>query len=692
MIKQSSRHWWTDAIFYQVYLPSFADSNGDGIGDLPGLIERLDHIRPAVPDRPDHPRNRARRDSLNADALWITPFYPSSGWDGGYDISDYTAVDSVYGMLADLDRLLNECHRRGLRVVIDWVPNHTGDQHPWFQESKSSRNNSKRDWYVWRDGIDSYTPPNNWRSFMPPVGSAWTYDRRTGQFYLHSFSSHQPDLNWDNPAVRSAMHDTLRFWLDRGVDGFRVDSLPFLGKDPQLADNEDPASPWGEHNLDWPSVHSRIRELRSVVSGYGDIALIGEVNLPSFASVLKYVGDDELCLAQNFGLVSLEWCAQRFKDALSSYGAASEGNVWPAWYLNSHDHSRSVTRYDDASGNGEQRARAGAVLLLTLACTPFLYQGEELGLADVPIPASLARDVIGRDPQRTPFPWEPPELRDVSSAGTPWLPLGSQARVKNRFSEDQEPNSFLNLYRNLIQVRQASPALTYGSLDLLDSASHVLAYRRSAEEQHIVVAINFSGEPQEIKLPDSHALSLLVNSFLDQQTEFGSNGYVHLRPNEAIVFEIVSPLNNTEGTDMSDDIGLRYAEAIRNMINNETGMVANRMNWMFVLQGLLFTAAGNLQKHSLLIGVLAVLGIGVSVSIRREILFSERAIRQILDRWNRFKETRTPEQLAVMPPAFVGGESTEGSKLDHWLAARRLLPVLFTLSWLAVAAIIAVKR
>jgi len=393
-----------------------------------------------------------------------------------------------------------------------------------------------------------------------------------------------------------------------------------------------------------------------------------------------------LCLAQNFGLVSLPWSAQSFKDTLLSYDAASEGNVWPAWYLNSHDNSRSVTRYGDASGDGEQRARAGAVLMLTLACTPFLYQGEELGVADVPIPANLAHDVLGREPQPTPLPWEPSE-----PPATPWLPRGDQARVKNLFTEDKDPESFLNLYRNLIQIRQASPALTHGSLELLDSDSHVIVYRRRAEEQDIVVAINFSGEPHEIRPPGSRSLSLLVNSFLDRQTGFGPDGGVRLRPNEAIVLETESQSHNTEHTDMSDDIGLRYAEAIRNMINNETGMVANRMNWMFVLQGLLFTAAGNLQQHPSLIAVLAILGIGVSVSIRREILFSERAIGEILVRWNTFKETRTPEQRAVMPPAFVGGTGTEGSKLDHWLAARRLLPILFNFSWLALAAVFAVK-
>src|SRR6476469_9181876 len=305
--------WWQRGGIYQIYPRSFADSDGDGIGDLAGIIAHLDHLA-----------------ALRVAAVWLSPIYPSPMADFGYDVADYCDVDPVFGTLADLDRLVAECHGRDIKVVLDWVPNHTSDQHPWFRESRSSRDDPKRDWYVWRDSAPDGGPPNNWRSAFVAVGGAWTYDDATRQWYLHSFEAEQPDLNWENPAVEAAMHDVLRFWLDRGVDGFRIDVVHKLAKDTALGDNE----PELRHDEDWPTIHDRLRRIRAVIDEYDDRMIVGEVYLLDLRRIVTYINSgDELDLAHNFVFVHLPWSAAAFRASVDDFVALAEPQAWPAWFL-----------------------------------------------------------------------------------------------------------------------------------------------------------------------------------------------------------------------------------------------------------------------------------------------------------------------------------------------------------------------
>src|SRR3954449_7239593 len=397
--------WWQRGAIYQVYPRSFADSSGDGVGDLRGVVEHLDHL-----------------EALGVAAVWLSPFYRSPMADFGYDVADYSDVDPLFGTLADLDDLLARAHARGIKVVVDFVPNHSSDQHPWFVESRFSRDNPKRDWYVWRD------EPNNWRSSFKATGGAWTYDETTGQWYLHSFLPQQPDLNWDNPEVEAAMHDVMRFWLDRGVDGFRIDVVHKLAKDPQLRDAR-PGEPVPYE--DWqPTIHERLRRLRAVVDEYPDRMLVGEVYLLDLARVIAYINSgDELHLAHNFTFLKLPWDAAAFRSSIDGFEALASDAAWPAWFLANHDHPRVASRFDQ-DGQGQARARAVLLMLYALRGTPFVYQGEELGLPDAEIPPDRVVDVDGRDPERAPIPWRPPSEAGPGAGFTaadaePWLPLGA---------------------------------------------------------------------------------------------------------------------------------------------------------------------------------------------------------------------------------------------------------------------------
>jgi Alpha amylase, catalytic domain len=301
--------WWQSGVIYQIYPRSFADANGDGVGDLRGILDHLGYL------------NDGTDDSLGVAAIWLSPFYRSPMADFGYDISDYTDVDPVFGTLADFDDLLAGAHRRGLKLIVDWVPNHTSDQHPWFVESARSLDNAKRDWYVWRDPAPDGGPPNNWRSAFPAVGSAWTFDKTTAQYYLHSFTPHQPDLNWDNPEVEAAMHDVLRFWLDRGVDGFRIDVIYKIAKDPELRDNE----PGLQHDEDWPTIHDRLRRIRAVIDKYDDRMIVGEVYLLDLKKLVEYINTgDELHLAHNFVFFHLPWQAAAYRASVQEFAELAE--------------------------------------------------------------------------------------------------------------------------------------------------------------------------------------------------------------------------------------------------------------------------------------------------------------------------------------------------------------------------------
>jgi len=477
---KTSPPWWRSGVIYQVYPRSFADSDGDGVGDLEGVRQHLDHLA-----------------WLGVDAVWLSPFYRSPMADFGYDVADFCDVDPLFGDLAAFDRLLADAHAAGIRVVVDLVPNHTSDQHPWFRASRSSRDDPKRDWYVWRDGRSDGRPPNNWRGAFIEDGPAWTWDQATGQWYLHQFLPEQPDLNWHNPEVVEAMHEVMRFWLDRGIDGFRIDVVHGIGRDPELPDDE---LPWSEHPHNWsnehPSTHEHIRAMRVLVDGYeGDRVLIGETAVPGTARVAPYYGQgDELHLAFNFAAMSAPWDAAAWcKRIVRVVEELGPREAWPTWVLSNHDVSRHRTRH----GGREARARVAAVALLTHRGTPFVYAGEELGLEDADVPAERVVDPGGRDGCRAPIPWVPDAGHGWGAE--PWLPFPPEASERSVEAMRSDETSILHLYRRLLAERSASPALQVGDLDLLEGTPDgVLAWRRVADGDERVTVLNMGAAPAAV--------------------------------------------------------------------------------------------------------------------------------------------------------------------------------------------------
>ena len=522
--------WWQTAVVYQIYPRSFADSNGDGVGDLAGVTARLDHLA-----------------WLGVDALWLSPIFRSPMADFGYDVSDYTDVDPVFGSLEDLDHLVAEAHARGIRVVLDWVPNHTSDQHPWFDASRSSREDPKRDWYVWRDGGGPDRPPNEWAAaFVEPArwtrdpatgelrrqpdatggtdhtGTAWTWDEGTEQWYLHLFLPEQPDLDWSNPEVEAAMHDVLRFWLDRGIDGFRADVVHMIGKDVGEGLETMPQSDIGKGE----AVHALLRRIRTLLDGYeGDRMMVGEVFLLDPAEMATFYGTrDELHLSFNFAPLFTRWRADRWRRRIEESERFVPPEVgWPTWVLSNHDTVRHADRY-----GSEARARAAAVLLLTLRGTPFLYAGEELGLFDAEVPVDRIVDPGGRDGCRAPIPWT--RSSDHGWGPEPWLPFPPAPAEHSLEARRDDPRSILHLYRRLLAARRASPALHRGDVVLLDTPEGVLAYDRVADDDVRRVVVNFTGE--QVAVPDLLAgWWVEVDSGLDGERPAGSA----LGPDEALV-------------------------------------------------------------------------------------------------------------------------------------------------------------
>ena len=474
--------WWRSSVVYQVYPRSFADANGDGVGDLEGIRARLPDVA-----------------WLGVDALWLSPFYRSPMRDYGYDVADFCDVDPLFGDLAAFDHLLADAHALGLRVLVDLVPNHTSIDHPWFQAARTSRTDPKRDWYVWHDGGGPTVPPNNWRGAFITDGAAWSWDEPTEQWYLHQFLPEQPDLNWANPAVVEAMHDVMRFWLDRGVDGFRIDVVHCIGRHPAFPDD---IPPWSElpHCVsnEHTSTHEHIRGLRRLVDSYpGDRVIVGETALPGTRWVAPYYGDgDELHLAFNFATLHAPWDAaawrhriERIEELLDPRGA------WPTWVLSNHDVPRHRTRYD----GHESRARAAAVGLLTQRGTPFLYAGEELGLEDAIVAPGQVRDPGGRDGCRAPIPWTTAEHHGWGP--TPWLPFPPDAAARSAQAQRADPASVLHLYHRLLAARSASPALQIGHQDLIDTPAGTLGWRRHTPGDERTVLMNMSDGPIRVDHP-----------------------------------------------------------------------------------------------------------------------------------------------------------------------------------------------
>ena len=564
-----SLKWWQKAVFYQIYPRSFADANGDGIGDIPGIISRLDYLQ-----------------DLGIDAIWLSPHFPSPLCDCGYDVADYRGVAPEYGTLKDFERFLNEAHKRDIRLVLDLVLNHTSDQHPWFIESRSSKDNPRRDWYIWRKGQPGGLPPNNWYASFG--GPAWEYDATTDEYYYHFFFKGQPDLNWRNPLVKQAMFDEARFWLDMGVDGFRLDAIGTIFEDPCLPNHVPEISQkeyyrmartaksleeWqetsrigeamfvGQHDL--PEVHDLMREFRQVVDEYSERVLIGETDEIAFYGK----NNDDLHLNFNFPLMRTPlltpaWVRVNQKERLPALPASA----WPCNTLGNHDSPRVYNRFGDGSHNPAM-ARLNLALLLTLKGTPFLYNGEEIGMDDFLIDdLSLFRDPLspmvynletewmgsdataalryaaenGRDKCRTPMAWANAANAGFCPAGvTPWLPVNSDyAHSTNVAEQISDPDSLLSFYKKMLHMRKANPALIWGEYQpLLEESTDFLAFLRIAPQQKCLVILNMSDKPQSIQPIPGVNLTKVIFSSHPNRMEENKPASIQLAPFEVFIAE-----------------------------------------------------------------------------------------------------------------------------------------------------------
>ncbi len=525
----SERRWWQSEAIYQLLVPSFLDTDGDGLGNLDGVTARLDYL-----------------EWLGVGAVWLSPCYPTPLKELGYDVSDYQDIEPRFGSLQAFDRLLEEAHRRDLRVILDWVGNHTSAQHPWFRESRTSRDNPRRNWYLWRDARPDGSPPNNWVSVFG--GSVWQWDANTSQYYLHTFLDSQPDLNWREPAVRAAMLSAMRFWLDRGVDGFRLDAAPLFFKDPEWRDN--PVNPdyvpgqlpdstlLPVHTRNQPGLHELFAELRSLVDGYrGDRVLLGEFYVP-FDELVAFYGtaQPELHLPLNLSLTWSEWKADVIGRTIAEYQRQAAGRGWPTTTLDTHDQLRIVARA------GIEQARVAALLLLTQRGTPTIYYGDEIGMRGVAIPAEQAIDPQGRrtgrnrDPTRTPMQWSSDTHAGFSDV-EPWLPIGVDRDVANVASQSRDAGSLLTLYRRLLELRAAEPVLRDGAHEALQSGPGVVAYGRGSGARRLVVVLNFRHEPATHVFGGELKGHVVLSSFLDREGE-PVERQARLRADEGLVLAL----------------------------------------------------------------------------------------------------------------------------------------------------------
>ena len=499
----AAAEWWRGAVIYQIYPRSFADSNGDGVGDLPGIAERLDHVA-----------------SLGVDGIWLSPFFTSPMKDFGYDIADYRAVDPVFGTLADFDRLLERAHALGLKVLIDQVYSHSSDAHPWFRESRASRDNPRSDWYVWADARADGSPPNNWQSVFH--GPSWTWDARRGQYYLHNFLAAQPDLNLHNREVQDALIDVARFWLDRGVDGFRIDAINFAMHDPLLRDN--PPVPEGVgrrtrpfdfqqhlYNQSHPAIPGFLSRLRRVADGYGATFTVAEVGGEQADREMKLYteGPDRLNSAYGFNFLYARTLTPDLIDAAMRMWPGEPGEGWPSWAFSNHDAPRVVSRWL-AGRDSAAFAKQALLLLMCLRGNIFLYQGEELGLPQAEVPFERLRDpeaianwpeTQGRDGARTPMPWQAEAPNAGFGAGEPWLPVDPAHVALAVDRQEEDPASTLNLTRRLVALRKACPALRTGALRRIAAPMPLLAFERGEGDERVLCAFNLGDEAVDWPLP-----------------------------------------------------------------------------------------------------------------------------------------------------------------------------------------------
>ncbi|MFC4763737.1 alpha-glucosidase family protein [Dyella koreensis] len=528
----SEAPWWRGAVIYQIYPRSFLDTDGDGVGDLPGIVDRLDYVA-----------------SLGVDAIWIAPFFRSPMADFGYDIADYRAVDPLFGTLDDFDRLLAKAHRLGLKVMIDQVLSHTSDQHEWFKESRSSRDNPKADWYVWADAKADGTPPNNWMSLFG--GVAWQWEPRRGQYYLHNFLTSQPDLNFHNPEVQRAVLDNVKFWLDKGVDGLRLDAINFCFHDKLLRDNPpkpeaqrvgrgfSPDNPYAFQyhyfNNTQPENLAFLDELRHLLDQYRDVAALGEISSEdSLATMAEYTSGRRLHMGYSFELLTDDFSAAYIRGTVQNLEAQMREG-WPCWAISNHDVERVLTRW----GNGhasEQLANMLTAMVCSLRGSVCVYQGEELGLTEADVPYEALQDPYGitfwpnfkgRDGCRTPMPWNG-EASAGFSTGTPWLPVPSDHRARAVSQQEADPASALHGFRRFMQWRSTQPALRWGNIRFIDTPEPVLAFTRTHNGETVLSAFNLSAEAVDVTLPLSGKVQR-INGHGLVDGSFGS-GRLHLPP------------------------------------------------------------------------------------------------------------------------------------------------------------------
>jgi alpha-glucosidase len=498
--------WWRGATIYQIYPRSFLDTNGDGVGDLPGILAKLDYVA-----------------TLNVEAVWISPFYKSPMADFGYDIEDYRAVDPMFGTLADFDRIVEKAHSLGLKVIIDQVLSHTSDRHAWFEESRQSRDNPKADWYVWANAREDGTPPNNWLSIFG--GVAWQWEPRRGQYYLHNFLSAQPDLNFHNPEVQRAALDTLRFWLDRGVDGLRLDAINFCFHDALLRDNP-PRPPrerkatgfkndnpygyqWHRFNNTQPQMLPFLEDIRALLDEYPDTVALGEISSDdSTATVAEYTLPGRLHMAYSFELLSSDSSPAHIRATVEALKRRAPES-WPCWTFSNHDVERVVSRWGGSTPQLPHFATQLTALLCALRGSLCVFQGEELGLAEAEVPFESLRDPYGiafwpafkgRDGCRTPMPWESHE-RGGFSVAEPWLPLPLQHLALSVAAQERDPTSALNGFRRLLAWRRKQQLLLSGDIEFLSATESVLALKRFDSTGALLAAFNLSPDPAGVSLP-----------------------------------------------------------------------------------------------------------------------------------------------------------------------------------------------
>lgn len=519
---------WGKRVIYQIYPRSFKDSNGDGIGDLNGIAGKLDYLK-----------------DLGIDAIWLSPVYCSPMHDFGYDISDYYNIDPVFGNLSDFDNLIKKAHGKKMKVLMDFVPNHTSSEHPWFKESRSSKTNSKRDWYIWKSPEKKGAAPNNWLSQFG--GSAWELDKKTGEYYLHTFDVSQPDLNWRNPQVVEEILNVMRYWLRKGVDGFRVDVAYYLFKDPFFRDEPENPAYLPQHQMQYdsllhiytialPETLNMLIKLNNVVNEFDDRFMICEIYtfLHEIINLYKIVGHHSFA-PFNFSLIKLPWNAGEQKKFIDEFDELVGDDYFPTYVLGNHDQPRIATRL------GENAARTAALLQFTLRGIPFIYYGEELGMKDMDIPKEKARDPMalnmkgfnfGRDPERTPMQWDASKFGGFSIT-EPWLPLEKEFKKRNVVLEEKNKKSTLNLYKSLINLRKTRKSLSEGKHIPVDFKNpNILGFTRQEKDEKTLVLVNFSKEEQKVKLPKGD-WKIILTTHLDQINK--DENQVSLRPSEGII-------------------------------------------------------------------------------------------------------------------------------------------------------------